>query len=62
MVVADAVKTRGNTITQFDKTEAERWQKATQPVVDNWLKASRKIGSEKLLADAKALLAKYGAT
>lgn len=60
VVVADAVKERGNTITRIDRAEAERWRKATQPVVDNWLKASKKIGGEKLLADAKALLAKYG--
>jgi TRAP-type C4-dicarboxylate transport system substrate-binding protein len=61
-VVADSVKSRGNTITQIDKAEAERWRKATQPVVDAWLKASKKIGGDKLLADAKALLAKYDAT
>jgi TRAP-type C4-dicarboxylate transport system substrate-binding protein len=60
LVVADAVRERGNTVTQIDKAEAERWQKATQPVTDAWLKASKKIGGEKLLADAKALLAKYG--
>lgn len=58
-VVADAIKSRGNTITQIDKVEAERWQKATQPVTDAWLKASKKIGGDKLLADAKALIAKY---
>jgi TRAP-type C4-dicarboxylate transport system substrate-binding protein len=57
--VADATKSRGNTITQIDKAEAGRWQKATQPVIAAWLKASKKIGGEKLLADAKALLAKY---
>lgn len=60
VVVADAMKTRGNTITQIDKAEAERWQKATQPVVDAWLRASKKIGGDKLLADAKALLARFG--
>lgn len=60
VAVADAVRERGNTITRVDKAEAERWQKATQPVVDGWLKASKKIGGDKLLADAKALLAKYG--
>jgi TRAP-type C4-dicarboxylate transport system substrate-binding protein len=57
--VAEAMKSRGNTITRLDKAEAEKWQKATQPVVAAWLKASRRIGGEKLLADAKALLAKY---
>jgi len=61
VVVADAVKERGNTITRIEKAEAERWQKATQPVTDAWLRASKKFGGEKLLADAKALLAKYGA-
>jgi len=61
LVVAEAAKERGNTIRQIDKAEAERWQKATQPVTDAWLKTSKKIGGEKLLADAKALLAKYGA-
>ncbi|MGD9923153.1 MAG: TRAP transporter substrate-binding protein [Pseudorhodoplanes sp.] len=60
VTVADAVKSRGNTITQIDRAEAERWQKATQPVIDAWLKASKKFGGEKLLADAKGLLAKYG--
>jgi TRAP-type C4-dicarboxylate transport system substrate-binding protein len=59
VVVADAIRSRGNTITRIDKAEAERWQKATQPVTDAWLRASRKFGGEKLLADAKALLAKY---
>ncbi len=58
--VAESLRERGNTITRIDKAEAERWQKATQPVTDAWLKASKKIGGEKLLADAKALLAKYG--
>jgi hypothetical protein len=59
-VVADAVRGRGNTITLIDKAESERWQKVTQPVIEGWLKTSKKIGGEKLLADAKALLAKYG--
>jgi TRAP-type C4-dicarboxylate transport system substrate-binding protein len=60
VVVADAVRGRGNTITLIDKAESERWQKVTQPVIEGWLKTSKKISGEKLLADAKALLAKYG--
>jgi TRAP-type C4-dicarboxylate transport system substrate-binding protein len=59
VVVADAVKERGNTIIMIDKAEAERWRKATQPVIDGWLKTSKSFGGEKLLADAKALLARY---
>lgn len=57
--VADAMKSRGNTVTRLDKAESERWQKATQPVIAAWLKGSKKFGGEKLLADAKALLAKF---
>ncbi len=46
-VVADAVKERGNTITQFDKAEAERWQSATKPVIDAWLKTSKEVRRRK---------------
>ena len=61
IVVEDLVKKCGNTVTQLDKAESDRWQKATQPVVDAWVKASKEKGFDgnKLLADAKALLAKY---
>ena len=61
VVVEDLVRKRGNTVTQIDKAESDRWRKATQPVVDAWLKASKAKGfnGEKLLADARALLAKY---
>ena len=58
--VASSVQERGNTITRIDRAEAERWQQAAQPVLDAWLRAAKKIGGETLLADAKALLAKYG--
>jgi TRAP-type C4-dicarboxylate transport system substrate-binding protein len=60
-VVEEAVKSRGNTITQIDKAEAERWQKATQPVVNAWLKSAKGFKGEQLLADARALLAKTDA-
>jgi TRAP-type C4-dicarboxylate transport system substrate-binding protein len=59
VAVEDMVTKRGNTITQIEKADAGRWQKATQPVIDAWLKSSKAINGEKLLADAKALLAKY---
>jgi TRAP-type C4-dicarboxylate transport system substrate-binding protein len=57
--VEDMVTKRGNTVTQIESAEAARWQKATQPVIDAWLKSSKAINGEKLLADAKSLLAKY---
>lgn len=62
VVVADAVRSRGNTVTRIDGAEAERWRNATRPVVDAWLKESRRFGGEKLLADARALIARYGGT
>ncbi len=59
--VEEIVKKRGNTVTLLDKGEAANWQKATQPVVDAWLKQAKDKGlnGEKLLADAKALLSKH---
>jgi TRAP-type C4-dicarboxylate transport system substrate-binding protein len=61
VVVEEMVKKRGNTIIQLSKEESERWQKATAPVVDNWLKQAKDKGlnGEKLLADAKASIAKF---
>lgn len=61
VVVEEMVKKRGNIVTVLAKEEAARWEKATQPVVDTWLKEAKAKGlnGEKLLADAKALLKKY---
>lgn len=64
VAVEEMVKKRGNIITQISKDESERWQKATQPVVDSWLKQAKEKGlnGEKLLADARAAIAKYSKT
>jgi TRAP-type C4-dicarboxylate transport system substrate-binding protein len=61
VVVENLVKGRGNTVTQLTKDESARWQKATAPVVDSWMKQAKDKGlnGEKLLADAKASIAKY---
>jgi TRAP-type C4-dicarboxylate transport system substrate-binding protein len=61
VVVEEMVRKRGNTITKLSAEEAGRWAKATQPVVDNWLKQAKDKGmnGEKLLGDAKALIKKY---
>jgi TRAP-type C4-dicarboxylate transport system substrate-binding protein len=61
IAVEEAVRKRGNTVTELSKEESARWQKATQPVVDNWLKQAKDKGlnGEKLLADARAAIAKY---
>jgi TRAP-type C4-dicarboxylate transport system substrate-binding protein len=59
--VEEAVRKQGNTITEIDRTEAARWMKATQPVIDAWVRESRqrKFDGAALLAEARALLAKY---
>jgi TRAP-type C4-dicarboxylate transport system substrate-binding protein len=61
IAVESMVKGRGNTVTQLSKEESERWRKATQPVIDAWLKQAKDKGlnGEKLLADAKASIAKF---
>lgn len=59
VAVEEMVTKRGNTVTPIEKAEAARWQKATQPVIDAWLKSSKSINGDELLAEAKALLAKY---
>ena len=60
--VAAALEMQGNTIKELDRSEVERWIKATQPVTEAWLKESkqRKFDGGALLAEAKALLAKFG--
>jgi TRAP-type C4-dicarboxylate transport system substrate-binding protein len=59
--VIDMVKARGNKISAISTAERDRWKVATQPVIDTWLKETKEknINGEKLLADAKALLAKH---
>lgn len=59
--VIDLVKKRGNIITTLSAEETARWQKACDPVVENWLKTAKEKGmdSAKVLEGAKATLAKY---
>lgn len=59
--VADMVKKRGNTVTTLTTEEAARWRKATDPVVEAWVKSTKDKGIDgaKLLEDARATLAKY---
>jgi TRAP-type C4-dicarboxylate transport system substrate-binding protein len=59
--VAEMVRKRGNTITVLAEDEKARWQKATEPVIEAWIKGSKdkNIDGGKLLETAKALLAKH---
>jgi TRAP-type C4-dicarboxylate transport system substrate-binding protein len=60
-IVEETARKQGNTITQIDRTEAARWMKATQPVIDAWIRESkqRKFDGAALLTEARALLAKF---
>jgi TRAP-type C4-dicarboxylate transport system substrate-binding protein len=59
--VAEMVKNRGNTITVLAEDEKAKWQKATEPVIEAWLKGTKdkNIDGAKLLDTAKGLLTKH---
>jgi TRAP-type C4-dicarboxylate transport system substrate-binding protein len=62
VVVSEMVRKRsGNTIIVLDEAEAARWRKATEPVIEGWLKTAKDKGldGEKLLAAARAALSKH---
>jgi TRAP-type C4-dicarboxylate transport system substrate-binding protein len=59
--IADSVAQRGDPITTLLPESVAHWRKATEPVVNAWLKAMKdqKADGGKLLASAHALLVKY---
>ncbi|RDJ27191.1 C4-dicarboxylate ABC transporter [Bosea caraganae] len=61
VIVSDLVRKRGNIITVLEEPEAARWRKTTEPVIEGWVKTAKDKGldGEKLLASARALLAKH---
>lgn len=62
-IVEAEAKRRGNKVTVISQAEKERWQITTRPVIDNWLKSMQERGldGQALLADARSLVARYGA-
>jgi TRAP-type C4-dicarboxylate transport system substrate-binding protein len=60
-VVSAMVKARGNTIIVLAEEEKERWRKATEPVIENWLKTVKERGldGQKLLDAARAAIKKH---
>jgi TRAP-type C4-dicarboxylate transport system substrate-binding protein len=60
-LILDMVKKRGNTITTISTDEKAKWVKATEPVIDAWIKQAKDKGLDggKLLEQARALVAKY---
>jgi TRAP-type transport system periplasmic protein len=61
VVVSQMVKARGNNIYVLTQEEAARWRKATEPVIENWLKTTKERGldGQKLLDDARAAIKKH---
>ena len=61
VAVFEMVKKRGNTIITLTEEETGRWRKATEPVMDNWIKTTRERGldGQKLLDAARAALKKH---
>jgi TRAP-type C4-dicarboxylate transport system substrate-binding protein len=61
VTVSEMVKKRGNTIITLTDEEAARWRKATEPVVENWLKTTKDRGldGQKLLDSARAAIKKH---
>lgn len=59
--VADAVRGSGQSIVTLSPEAVSLWRKATQPVIEIWIKEmrARRLDGEKLLASARTLLAKY---
>ena len=51
----------GNTIGSISEDEKAKWIKATEPVIENWIKQVKDKGLDggKLLEQARALVAKY---
>jgi TRAP-type C4-dicarboxylate transport system substrate-binding protein len=60
-MIADSIAQRGDPITTLLPESVAHWRKATEPVVNAWLKAikDQKADGGKLLASAHALLTKY---
>lgn len=59
--VLDMVKKRGNTISAISNDEKAKWIKACEPVAAAWIEQVKAKGLDgaKLIAEAKALVAKY---
>jgi TRAP-type transport system periplasmic protein len=60
-LVRDMVEKRGNTISAISEEEKQKWIKACEPVTAAWIEQVKAKGLDgaKLVAEAKALVAKY---
>lgn len=62
--VSEMVKSKGGEINSISEDEKARWIKATEPVIEGWVKQVKDKGLDgnKLLEQARALIAKYDKT
>lgn len=63
VIVSEQARRRGNTLIELEPAEAERWRAACAPVTEAWLgqMQGRNVDGAALLADARALFARYAA-
>ena len=56
-----AAEQRGNRFNTIGEPELQRWRKATQPVIDEWVAEmnSRGLPGQQMLDEARALVAKF---
>jgi TRAP-type C4-dicarboxylate transport system substrate-binding protein len=59
--IEEMVRKRGDTVGAIPAEEAARWRKATEPVVESWIKDAAALDGAKLVEAARALVAKYEA-
>jgi TRAP-type C4-dicarboxylate transport system substrate-binding protein len=61
-VVEEMVKRRNNAIVEIGAEESLRWQRQTQPVLDNWVRTmgERNINGAALLERTRTLIAQHG--
>jgi TRAP-type C4-dicarboxylate transport system substrate-binding protein len=61
--IEEMVRKRGNMVSAIGSEEAERWRKATEPVIEGWIKQARarSIDGPKVIETVRALVAKYEA-
>ena len=61
VTVSEIVRKRGNILITLDEDEKARWRKATEPVIETWIRQVKERGLDggKLLEAARALIVKY---
>lgn len=61
--IEEMVRKRGNTVSTIAAEEAARWRKATEPVLDAWIKQMRmrSVDGGKVIESLRALVSKYEA-